>query len=78
MITRLKALRIERELTQLEVASLLGIHNAVISTMENRRLKRPPTGALEKLRKFYGKDWTWEELMALVDSKKTFKTSISP
>ncbi len=58
-ITRLKRIRLQKKLTQDEVAKAVGIHLTILSKFENRR-QNPSKEALQKLADFYGVDY--EEL----------------
>ncbi|MGO9119463.1 MAG: helix-turn-helix domain-containing protein [Desulfomonilaceae bacterium] len=62
-MTNLKLLRMQRGLTQREVAGTLGISEITMSRLECGWFARPPGGIEQKLRQFFGPEWTWKQLM---------------
>lgn len=67
----LHALRIERGLTQQQLAQWLGVDPSLISRCERGWFTRPPSGLEGKLTQFFGPEWTWKKLMQPVPSIAT-------
>jgi len=68
-MTYLKYLRIERGLTQLDVALSIGVRESVVSRIENGWMVLLPSGTEEKLAELFGPEWTFKKLIGEVKVK---------
>lgn len=63
-MTKLKALRMARGVSQTQLARDLGVTPLTLSRCENGWFARPPRGLLDKLRAYYGPEWSWDKFIA--------------
>jgi DNA-binding XRE family transcriptional regulator len=62
-MNKFKMLRLTRGLSQKQLADFLGIHEVTLCRIERGWYSRPPTGLEDKLRQFFGPEWTFARLM---------------
>jgi transcriptional regulator with XRE-family HTH domain len=62
-MTTLQLLRLKRNLSQQALARALGVHQSVVSRLEQGWFRRAPNGVEEGLKKIFGREWTFDPLM---------------
>ena len=62
-MNRLVFLRMQRGLSQKQLAEMLGISPGLLSRLERGWFTRPPVGCEAKLQGVFGKEWTFHRLM---------------
>lgn len=72
-MTRLRLIRHAKGLSQKNMARLLGINNIDYQKLENGAYARPTRFLLQSLHKYFGANWTFEELMAEVNEADVVK-----
>lgn len=65
-MNHLNYLRLQRGLSQRDLASLLKIHPATMNRIERGWVAKPPEGLEGRLQAVFGKEWTFERLMERV------------
>jgi len=74
-MTYFKLLRMQRRLTQKQLATILKCHPNILSRIECGWLSKPPRGLEERLSRFFGDEWGWAELMAEVPDPTAERTA---
>ncbi len=59
-------MRLQRQISQRDLAMKLGVQQSVLSKLENGWLTRAPGNLERKLKRFFGPEWTFQRLMERV------------
>lgn len=62
-MNKLQVLRMQRGLSQAQLGKMLGIDPSTLSRCERGWFAKAPSGLEEKLRQFFGPEWTFTRLM---------------
>ena len=62
-MNQLVFLRMQRQMTQRQLAARLGISNSLLCRMERGWFTRAPNGVEAGLQQIFGQNWTFERLM---------------